>query len=224
MKDIRSRIARRDRREPHPRLPLRGPLLRRVRSTGSLPSRRTSRSRPGRTRRIPPASSTSGWWRCSPISRSPPACARPRAPIDARLATVRMHLQFTGAPLRGDLAAEGEFQGFAEHAARQGLARFTIAAEGRVACYGTGAFMPLPPPPGRTMHPVVPGNSRRPRRWTRSSLDTAEREVLARADEAIARGRQQASPSCRASSATSPGAKARARWQRGVTACTWGIA
>jgi acyl-coenzyme A thioesterase PaaI-like protein len=97
-----------------------------------------------------------------------------------------MHLQFTGAPLRGELAAEGEFQGFAESAAaRQGLARFTISSEGRVGCYGTGAFMPLPPPPGRAMHALVREPARRPR-LDESTLDAAEREVLARADDAIA--------------------------------------
>lgn len=103
-----------------------------------------------------------------------------------RLATVSMHLQFTGAPLRGELAAQGEFQGFAEHAAaRQGLARVTIAAEGRIACFGTGAFMPLPPPPGRTMHPVV-REFAEPPRLDEATLDASEREVLARAGEAIA--------------------------------------
>jgi acyl-coenzyme A thioesterase PaaI-like protein len=103
-----------------------------------------------------------------------------------RLATVSMHLQFTGAPLRGELVAEGEFQGFAERAAaRQGLARFTVSSEGRVACYGTGAFMPLPPPPGRTMHPVV-REFMQPSRLDESTLDAPEREVLARADEAVA--------------------------------------
>ena len=103
-----------------------------------------------------------------------------------RLATVSMHLQFTGAPLRGELAGEGTFQGFAEHAAaRQGLARFAIEAGGRVACFGTGAFMPLPPPPGKTMHPVIREFEAAPA-LDESMLDANEREVLARADEAIA--------------------------------------
>jgi acyl-coenzyme A thioesterase PaaI-like protein len=103
-----------------------------------------------------------------------------------RLATVSMNLQFTGAALRGGLAGEGVFQGFAEHAAaRQGLARFAIEAEGRVACFGTGAFMPLPPPPGRTMHPVTREFETVPA-LDESMLDAREREVLARADDAIA--------------------------------------
>ena len=103
-----------------------------------------------------------------------------------RLATVSMHLQLTGAPLRGALTGEGAFQGFAENAAaRQGLARFTITSEGRVACFGTGAFMPLPPPPGKTMHPVV-RDFQAPPPLEESTLDAKEREVLARADEAIA--------------------------------------
>ena len=103
-----------------------------------------------------------------------------------RLATVSMHLQLTGVPLRGALAGEGVFEGFAEHAAaRQGLARFAITSEGRVACFGTGAFMPLPPPPGKTMHPVV-RDFEVPPPLDESMLDAKEREVLARADEAIA--------------------------------------
>ena len=103
-----------------------------------------------------------------------------------RLATVSMHLQFTGAPLVGELEAEGAFQGFAERAAaRQGLARFTIAAGGRVACFGTGAFMPLAPPPGRTMHPVT-RDFPLPPPLAEGALDANEREVLARAERAIA--------------------------------------
>ena len=103
-----------------------------------------------------------------------------------RLATVSMQLQFTGAPLRGALQGEGVFQGFVEHAvARQGLARFSITSEGRVACFGTGAFMPLPPPPGKAMHPVV-RDFEAPAPLDESMLDAKEREVLSRADEAIA--------------------------------------
>lgn len=103
-----------------------------------------------------------------------------------RLATVSMQLQFTGVPLRGALAGEGAFQGFVEHAvARQGLARFTITSEGRVACFGTGAFMPLPPPAGKSMHPVVRAFAGAPP-LDESMLDAKEREVLSRADKAIA--------------------------------------
>lgn len=103
-----------------------------------------------------------------------------------RLATVAMHLQFTGAPMRGELRGEGAFQGFAEHAAaRQGLARFTISSEGRIACFGTGAFMPLPPPPGKSMHPVV-RQFEAPPPLDEAMLDEKERDVLERADKAIA--------------------------------------
>jgi acyl-coenzyme A thioesterase PaaI-like protein len=105
-----------------------------------------------------------------------------------RLATVSMSLQLTGAPLRGRLEAEGHSQGFTEHAAaRQGLARFSVSAGGRVACFGTGAFMPLAPPAGTTMHPVVREFAPEPPALDEASLDTRERAILARADEALAR-------------------------------------
>lgn len=106
----------------------------------------------------------------------------------ARLATVSMNLQFTGAALRGRLEGEGHSQGFTEHSAsRQGLARFAIASEGRVACFGTGAFMPLAPPPGTKMHPVVRHFAREPPALDEGALEASERAILRRADEALAR-------------------------------------
>ncbi len=76
--------------------------------------------------------------------------------MTTRLATVSMHLQFTGAPMKGRVEGEGAFQGFIEGAAaRQGLARMSIHCGGTLACFGTGAFMALAPLPGVTMHPVV---------------------------------------------------------------------
>ncbi|HEX4780112.1 MAG TPA: hypothetical protein VH301_05125, partial [Usitatibacter sp.] len=105
-----------------------------------------------------------------------------------RLATVSMNLQFTGEALRGRLEAEGRSQGFTEHAAaKQGLARFSISSAGLVGCFGTGAFMPLEPPPGTKMHPVVRESPGEPPALDESSLEAHERAILARADEALER-------------------------------------
>lgn len=104
-----------------------------------------------------------------------------------RLATVSMHLQFTGAPLRGPLEAQGVFEGFLDGASgRQGLSRIRVlGAEGK-ACIGSGTFMALDPPPGLVLHPM-----RDPRRHdvaplAEADLNAAERGILARADRALA--------------------------------------
>lgn len=113
-----------------------------------------------------------------------------RAELDSdstRLATVAMHLQFTGAPIRERLEGEGECEGFQRTAAvPQGVSRFSIASAGRLACYGTGAFMPLEPPPGVKMHPVVTQRAAAAPALTEHELDVVERDILHHADEALA--------------------------------------
>ena len=105
-----------------------------------------------------------------------------------RLATVSMHLQFTGARLDGPIDARGAFEGFIEGAAaRQGLARFALDAHGARACYGTGAFMALDPPAGVTMHPVVLERDRPAKPLAESELAPAEAAVVAHADAALDR-------------------------------------
>ena len=105
-----------------------------------------------------------------------------------RLATVSMHLQFTGAPLAGRIEARGECEGFiAGAASRQGLARFTMDAGGSRACFGTGAFMALAPPKGVTMHPVVMGRGHVTSPLEEDDLDDAERAILRHADACLAR-------------------------------------
>jgi len=74
-----------------------------------------------------------------------------RAGVDpaARLATVYMNLNFTGAPLTGRLETASAFQGFLrDSAGRQGLSHLTVAARGERLCFGSGAFMILKPPKG----------------------------------------------------------------------------
>lgn len=108
---------------------------------------------------------------------------------ETRLATVSMHLQFTGAPVTGRLEAEGEFQGFFRAAAgRLGMSRVSVAGRAGRVCYGTGTFMALPAPERVKLHPVPHRNrkSPEPRPLGEKDLDENEREILARADAALA--------------------------------------
>jgi acyl-coenzyme A thioesterase PaaI-like protein len=105
-----------------------------------------------------------------------------------RLATVSMHLQFTGVAMRERLEGQGECEGFLRDAAvPQGVSRFSIASGGKQACFGTGAFMPLAPPPGVKMHPVVTQRSAAAPVLTEPELDAGEREILRHAEDALAR-------------------------------------
>jgi|CXWL01.1.fsa_nt_gi acyl-coenzyme A thioesterase PaaI-like protein len=109
-----------------------------------------------------------------------------RAGLDpaVRLATVAMHLQFTGERATQRLEAAGEFQGFLSGAAgRQGLSRVALRSAGRTVGYGNGAFMVLDPPSGVTLLPLIQDRSRAPA--------LAERD-LTRAELAILRSAQSA--------------------------------
>lgn len=117
------------------------------------------------------------------------ACVRARLRRDARLATVSLHLQFTGAPRRGRLSAAGEFQEFFHAGAgRLGMSRVSIAGRDGAVCYGTGSFMALDPPNNMTLHPVPQRNrkSAEPPHLKESELDAEERQILRRADAALA--------------------------------------
>lgn len=73
-----------------------------------------------------------------------------------RLATVSLNLQFTGLARTGRLEAVAGFEGFFRQAAgRQGLARVSLAGDAGQVCFGSGAFMVMPPPAGRDL-PVAP--------------------------------------------------------------------
>lgn len=116
-----------------------------------------------------------------------------RAGLDpaTRLATVRMNLNFTGAPLTGRLEAESSFQGFVQDAAgRLGLTRVSVVAGGGQVCFGSGAFMVLKPPKGVQLYPVP---HRRRGQNAAPALDEAtlkrdERMVLERADAVLEAG------------------------------------
>lgn len=80
---------------------------------------------------------------------------RARLTPEQRLATVSMHLQFTGIAMRGPLEASGSCEGFLDQGSgRQGLSRVAVTCGGRKVLFGSGAFMALDPPPGVVLHPM----------------------------------------------------------------------
>lgn len=115
------------------------------------------------------------------------ACVRAQLSREARVATVSLSLQFTGAPRRGRLQARAEFQGFfARGAGRLGLGRVAVTGRAGQICYGTGSFMALRPPRGMTLHPV-PLRDRKSREPSPvEELDSNESKILARAEGALA--------------------------------------
>jgi acyl-coenzyme A thioesterase PaaI-like protein len=119
------------------------------------------------------------------------ASTRAQLSREARVATVSFALQLTGAPCRGRLRAQAQFQGFFRRAAgRLGLSRVSVeGADGQV-CYGIGSFMALQPPKGVTLHPVPlrSGMSVEPKRISEQSLSRQERQILDRADAALGAG------------------------------------
>lgn len=105
---------------------------------------------------------------------------------EQRLATVSMQLQFTGAPRVGAMRGIGEFVNFVDGAdSRQGLCRVQLSANGQTTAFGTGAFMIMNPPPGQTMFPLVSAVHAGATALTAAELDTHERAILTRADEAL---------------------------------------
>lgn len=117
------------------------------------------------------------------------ASIRSQLAAHTRLATVSMQLQMNGEPIKGRIEARGEFAGLPSGAvARQGLARVALFAGGREIGFGHGAFMALDPPPGMTMFPVQPTRRHEVEVPAEASLDPTERDILARADRALAPG------------------------------------
>ena len=106
---------------------------------------------------------------------------------DIRLATVSMHLQFTGVPLTGPLEAHGWFEGYLEGTAgRQGLARTALMAQGKKVLFGSGAFMPIALAPGKAPIPLHHPKGEAVAPLAEDELDERERAILARADAALA--------------------------------------
>jgi len=109
----------------------------------------------------------------------------------ARQATVHLHAQFTGTPLRGELKAHARMNGYTTGAAaRQSLTSGTLHAGSVPACHASGTFVVLPPPPGVDLAPLpwqrddacAPATPLEPR-----ALDPGERAVLRACDAALRR-------------------------------------
>ncbi len=111
-----------------------------------------------------------------------------------RQATVHLHAQFTGQPLRGRLRANTRLEGFSKGGAvREALSTALIHAGGRLACRATGSFVVLPPPPGIKLAPLPweRGKDAPKGRLTEDQLDARERAVLQACDLAIERADRQ---------------------------------
>jgi acyl-coenzyme A thioesterase PaaI-like protein len=109
----------------------------------------------------------------------------------ARQATVHLHAQFTGVPLRGKLKAHARMSGYTTGAAaRQSLTSGTVFADGVPVCQASGTFVVLPPPPGVNLAPLpwqredagVPAAPLEPR-----ELEPEERAVLRACNAALRR-------------------------------------
>jgi acyl-coenzyme A thioesterase PaaI-like protein len=108
---------------------------------------------------------------------------------EARVATVSLALQFTGAPRVGRLVARGEFQEFFRGGAgRLGLTRVTVGGGDGPICYGTASFMALSPPKGVALHPVPlrKRGASEPAGFSGIVLSNSEKQILRRADAALA--------------------------------------
>lgn len=72
-----------------------------------------------------------------------------------RQATVHLHAQFTGQPIRGKLSARARLESFSSGGAvREALSSASIHAGGKLVCHATGSFVVLPPPPGVRLAPL----------------------------------------------------------------------
>lgn len=115
----------------------------------------------------------------------------------ARQATVHLHAQFTGAPLRGDLTAHARMGGYTSGTvARESLTTGTVYAGGVAACQASGTFVVLPPPAGVNLAPLP---------WQREDrgapvaplrlkdLEPEEKQVMAACNSALRRADHQRS-------------------------------
>ena len=121
--------------------------------------------------------------------------ARLKAGGGVRQATVHLHAQFTGAPLRGDAKALARFEGYAPAAqTRQLMTRGTLYAGGEAVCHASGTFVVLPAPPGVNLGPLPWQRTAEapPPPLKRSEMKPDERAVVRACDSALKRTGQRA--------------------------------
>ncbi len=113
-----------------------------------------------------------------------------------RQATVHLHAQFTGRPLRGALSARARLESFSTGGAvREAQSSATIHAAGKPVCHAMGSFVVLPPPAGVKLAPLPwqrkPGAARR--MLDEADFDAREAATLAACDAALERTNGRAS-------------------------------
>jgi acyl-coenzyme A thioesterase PaaI-like protein len=122
--------------------------------------------------------------------------SRTGAAPGARLGTIHMQLQFTGAPAAGGLYAESRLLGRSEGAAlAQSLSAGTIYANGKPVCYASGEFALLAPPPGVVLSPTPWERAEAPPPAApvdTANLDAHERAILRVCDAALAKSSREA--------------------------------
>jgi acyl-coenzyme A thioesterase PaaI-like protein len=109
----------------------------------------------------------------------------------ARVATVSMSLQLTGAQRTGRLVADSWLDGFVEGAAeKQGLARVEIRSGRKLVCTGHGAFMVIGKPNATPPHPLPKRRQMADNALSEEELTEAEAEVYRHARKALAQARE----------------------------------
>jgi len=120
--------------------------------------------------------------------------SRLKVALGARQATVHLHAQFTGVPLRGELRAHAHMNGRTASAAiPQSLTDATVYAGSDAVCRASATFVVLPPPTGAHLGPLP---------WQRQSgelasplnqqeLDSDERMIMKACKSALKRADQQ---------------------------------
>jgi acyl-coenzyme A thioesterase PaaI-like protein len=114
----------------------------------------------------------------------------------ARLATIHLQAQFTGAPATGNLDAESHLLGRSEGSTLQrSLSSATICANGRPVCHANGEFVLLDPPPGVVLAPLPWERTEKPppvASIDTDNLEPHERTILRACDAALAKASPQA--------------------------------
>ena len=105
----------------------------------------------------------------------------------ARIATVSMSLQLTGARREGRLRARSAFDGFVQGVqGKQGMSRVEIRSGKKVVCLGSGTFMMIGGPKATAPHPLPKrGSTRTAGVLHPDHLNAEEERVFLRAAEAL---------------------------------------
>jgi acyl-coenzyme A thioesterase PaaI-like protein len=111
----------------------------------------------------------------------------------ARQATVHLHAQFTGAPLRGELNARAQMNGYTTGAAaRESMTSGTVFAGVVPVCHASGTFIVLPPPPGVKLAPLPwQQDEAAPAALRPNDLKPDEKAILKACDSSLRRADDQ---------------------------------